>query len=254
MTVPPIGVLEPLGDSIPQPVQTAIDSLSVPVTTDIDTLALDQALLLAPGESALRSAPIGSTVLPINIEQGIPSVAGESLLTTLRTLLDHLAQRELTTCPTQPVAVLSITAENTLGRAIRDVTVLTDEPARISEFEFARGTGSDTSFALSADGMVSFRADGAVIATPAGTHGYAGTAGNLTISPATGLAVVPIAPFQIDPRQWVLPVEQLTCRIRRQGVPISIQLDGTQRAMINGGDSIEITPAGTIDVLVPALD
>lgn len=254
MTVPPIGVLEPLGGSLPQQVRTAIDSVSVSVTTNIDSLPLAEALLLAPGESALRSAPAEATVLAIDTDEGIPSVAMESLLTTLNALLDHLAQQELATLPTHPLPVLSVTAEDTLGRAIRDVTVLTDEPARISEFELTRGSGDNTSFALSADGMVSFRADGAVIATPAGTHGYAGTAGNLTISPETGLAVVPIAPFQIDPRQWVLPFEQLTCTIRRQGVPITIQLDGTQRAMITGGDNIKITPVGTIDVLVPALD
>nr|WP_231736957.1 hypothetical protein [Halobacterium sp. CBA1126] len=94
--------------------------------------------------------------------------------------------------------------------------VVTDEPARISEYAVeTRGRSVDE-----------VRADGVVVATPAGSHGYAADAGGPLLSAdADALAVVPVAPFRVERVQWVVDAPAAVTVVREEA-DVALFVDG----------------------------
>ena len=125
-------------------------------------------------------------------------------------------------------------------RAIFDVTLATDEPARISEYDVSsRGTS-----------VVRFRADGVVVATPVGSRGYAHRADGPLLSPALdAVAVVPIAPFEIRPQRWVLPNDRLSLSVlRADDGPVTLSVD--ERVVGSVDSTITIGVSDVLSTLV----
>ena len=171
--------------------------------------------VLVVGESGLLAAvdhEIEGPFLPVGLEDGPPSVP----LGSLDAALESLAEGRLKTVEYPTIQVESPHGSD---RALMDVTAVTAEPARISEYRAAK-----------ADGTVidQVRADGLVVSGPAGTPGYGTAAGAPHLDPAVrGLSVVPIAPFRTARPRWVVapPIE---IEVARRETPVSLVVDDTQ--------------------------
>lgn len=129
------------------------------------------------------------------------------------------------------------------GRALLDVTLVTSDPAKISEYGVhARGERLGT-----------VRADGMTVATPLGSAGYARAAGGPLLVPGTGVVAVPIAPFTTAPVVRVLRLD-VTLSIERDEGPVSLVLDDTLRRRVDPDERVRVERVGTLDVLtVPGL-
>ncbi|MFB6304823.1 MAG: hypothetical protein ABEH47_06630 [Haloferacaceae archaeon] len=141
-----------------------------------------------------------------------------------------------------PVLAVAVAGQS-VGRALMDVSLVTSDPARISEYGVhARG-----------ERIEAVRADGMTVATPVGSAGYARAAGGPLVAPGTGVAVVPIAPFTTNPVVRVLePTLALT--VERDERPVSLVLDDAVRRRVEPHERVDVRRAGTLDVLhVPGL-
>jgi NAD+ kinase len=129
-----------------------------------------------------------------------------------------------------PVLDVSV-AGDPAGSAITDVTLLTAEPARISEY----AVGSPDEW------IDTVRADGVVTATPVGSTGYARAAGGPLLSPGTGVVAVPISPYAMDAESWVLR-PPVSLSVERDEAAVSLLLDD---AVVR-----QVPPAARVDVRV----
>jgi len=126
-------------------------------------------------------------------------------------------------------------------RALFDLTLVTDEPARISEYTVRCG-GARVS---------TFRADGVVVATPVGSSGYARAAGGAVAAPATGVVtVVPIAPFATDTDHWALPEDDVGLVVERDETPVHLLVDGHDTGPVAPGRAIRVSTDGSFPVAV----
>ena len=147
------------------------------------------------------------------------------------------AVRALRTGATRTVEhpLLTVTVDGALvGSALADVTLMTDEPARISEYAVS----------TPAEHVGTFRADGVVVATPLGSTGYAHAAGGPILAPGTGVVAVPIAPYTTLPDSWVrqLPV---TLSVERDETDVSLILDDEAVADVPPHAAVELAADGT---------
>lgn len=129
--------------------------------------------------------------------------------------------------------LLAIDEDGERSVAVRDACLMSNEPARISEY----------SITSSASTIDRFRADGVVFATAAGSHGYARAAGGPLVAPDTGLSVVPIAPFKKDPDHWILQTSGGTCHVHRDETDVAVVVDGEHQRTVSGGAALAIRTA-----------
>jgi NAD+ kinase len=139
-----------------------------------------------------------------------------------------------------PVLGVAVDGE-TAGRAVRDVTLVTAEPARISEYRLAAGD----------DRGPAFRADGVVVATPLGSDGYAAAAGGPTLGTDTGVAVVPVAPFSTRAGVRVLD-PPLSLSVARDEGEVTLVVDGEASRAVPHGVPVRLSRAGTVTLLRPS--
>lgn len=186
----------------------------------------DADVLAALGEDALLdalSAASGAPVLPVGVSDEYGGVTRDDLPDALAALAG--GDYEVDDRPT-----LAVDAGGVTVRALADVMLVTDEPARISEYAVTtRGRDVDA-----------VRADGVVVATPAGSHGYAGDAnGPLLSADAGALAVVPVAPFRVERVQWVLDAPT-TVTVVREEADVSVFVDGRDRGFAAPHEPVEL--------------
>ncbi|MHC3437655.1 NAD(+)/NADH kinase [Natrialbaceae archaeon A-gly3] len=201
-------------------------------------LAREPSVLLAVGEEAALAAVRAETsvpVLPVDAGQGVRSVPGDRVSAALRGVLSGEATR-------RDLPTLRVDLDGgVVGRALFDVSLVTDEPARISEYSVRSRNR----------GVACFRADGVVVATPAGSHGYAGAAGGPVLSPELeGVAVVPVGPFVTQTRHWVLPDGEIRLSVERDYDPIALCVDDERITAVDCDSSITITAGGRFPTLV----
>ena len=172
----------------------------------------DAELIVTVGEDALLECAVRNEsrpIVPLDIE---------SPLSPSREQLSELLSTLSTQPPTVEITPLSVTAGGTTSTAVFDTTLVTTEPARISEY------------AISVAGRrhAEFRADGVVVATPLGSSGYSRAAGGPQLEPGTGVAVVPIAPFATHTDTWIIE-PPLTVRVERDD-SVTVFADTTRLA------------------------
>jgi len=126
------------------------------------------------------------------------------------------------------------------GPALLDVSLVTAEAARISEYG-VRASGRR---------LGAFRADGVVVATPLGAAGYAHAVGGPFVAPGAGLAVVPVAQFATDRSAWVLD-PPVACTVVRDEAPVSLAVDGTTVGEVSVGDAVGVAVVDAVDLLLP---
>lgn len=194
--------------------------------------------IVARGEAALKrvatQAP-NAPVLPIDVDPGIRSVPEERLHGAIESVLAGQSDVEH-----HPIVGVGVDGAR-VGAFLRDATLLTAEPARISEFAIES----------EAVGFVDeIRSDGVVVAAPAGSHGYAAAGDGPLLAPGTGLGVVPIAPFRIDRTRWVLPNRPLSVAIQRDEAEVTVEVDGVERQTVGKDATVTFEPADALEVLV----
>ncbi|MFO7833138.1 MAG: hypothetical protein R6V31_03565 [Halohasta sp.] len=139
--------------------------------------------------------------------------------------------------PTVDAHPLAVSVGDTASTAAFDVTLVTSEPARISEYTVSVG-GRD---------HATFRADGVVVATPLGSGGYGRAVGGPQLAFGTGLAVVPIAPFATIADAWVLR-PPLSIRLERDD---AVDVFADTDRLIDGaaGFTADIEPAPALSLV-----
>lgn len=254
---PVVGVVDPVtvSDS-PAPDSISSDEFTSVLSAHDATLErgeldvvldADPALLIAPGEATLAAiarataaASISAPILPVGSVAGVRSVSPDGLPDALAASLDGdatIRQR----AALEADAELEGEADRTAARAVFDLTLVTDEPAAISEFTI-RSQGST---------VATVRADGVVVATAAGTHGYASSVEAPQLSPAVdAVAVAPIGSFVTQTRQWVLPDRELVLTVDRDEQPVTLVADGRSVGRVPVNSPVAVSVAETVPLLV----
>ena len=124
-----------------------------------------------------------------------------------------------------------------LPPATNEVALMTASPAKMIEFE------------IIVDGalMEDFRADGVIIATSTGSTAYAMSAGGPIVDPRVdAIVLVPMAPFKLSSRPWVIPGEsRIEAKLRLPGKEALVVVDGQSTTTISQNDSVVICKAET---------
>lgn len=228
------------GDDRAADVARRLDDDRLDVHVDDATLgARSFDVLVAIEEGGLveaATADVEAPIVPVAAGPGIHSIsidAMESLKTTL-------ASRDWTVERHRPLDV-TVNGEH-LATAAFDVTLVTAEAARISEYSIrADGDRVDT-----------VRADGVVIATPAGSHGYARRVGAPVLTSSTGVTVAWIAPFRSDPNQWVLQPSTLSVTVERDDAAVDLLVDDRALRTVGTEDSVVVERGEPFPVAVVA--
>ncbi|SDX54829.1 NAD+ kinase [Halobellus clavatus] len=207
-----------------------------PTETDVGERIAAADVVVADGEAALLSLaghPPDCPVVPV----GTGATRYDVPATDVAAAVDAVGAG----VETAPHPVLGVTIDGeTVGHAVTDVSLVTAEPARISEYGVASGAGwSDT-----------VRADGIVVATPLGSEGYAHAVGGPLLAPETGLAAVPISPYAMHADVWVLR-PPVSVSVERDEAAVSLLLDDEEARTVPAKAPVEITVSRTLAVVTP---
>ncbi|WP_284009818.1 ATP-NAD kinase [Haloarcula pelagica] len=231
MTTPSVGVV---GD---ESVAERLSDDGVAVERHADGTVPETETVVAVGQAALSAVADTDSdplVLPVDAGRGVRSVARESITAAVRGLDGARTERHYT---------LSITrGGECVGRTVWDTTLVTEDAARISEFAITTPT----------DTIDAFRADGVVVATPAGSPGYARRVGGPVLAPSPVAVVAPIAPFATNPDHWVVPVDELTLSVERDEATVSLLVDDDRAGTVARGESVTLSESDPIRVAVVA--
>ncbi|NHX35720.1 MULTISPECIES: NAD(+)/NADH kinase [Halolamina] len=210
-----------------------------PVGADLSPLetADDAEVVVAVGPDAVVDAahtPNETPILAVDVGDDRQGTTREGLEAAAGALAEG-AYRGVT----HPVLGVDVDGER-VGRAVLDVTLMTSEPARISEY------------ALAAEGERLFdaRADGVVVSAPLGSAGYGRAAGGPIVAPGGGLSVVPVSPFSTRANQWVVP-GPLSLQVERDEGAVSLFLDGEERRQVHPAEPVEISVVDEFTCLRP---
>lgn len=215
---------------------------SITVGTVEEVLTAGVSLLVTigePGVTAVARAGTEVPVLPLGPVPGIETVDADDIDAAVTAVLngDTIERHH----PVLGVELESESASSHRVRALFDVTLVTSEPARISEYSVeSRG-----------DAIAQFRADGVVVATPAGSYGYASAVDAPQLSAAVdAVAVAPIAPFVTTTRRWVLPDDDVALSVERDEGDVSLLADDRTVGTVDISDRVSVTVDGTLSTLV----
>ncbi len=121
--------------------------------------------------------------------------------------------------------------------ATNEVTLITASPAKMIDFDVI------SNGAL----MERLRADGVIIATSTGSTAYAMSAGGPIVDPRVdAIVLVPMAPFKLSSRPWVVPGDSIVeLRLRLPEKEALVVVDGTNVATMANKDKLVISKAET---------
>lgn len=192
--------------------------------------------VVALGEKAvldLVRAGVSVPVLPVDAGAGLRSVPADETTAAVGSLLDGDWE-------TEPHPLLSIGVDGeTVADALFDATLVTSEPARISEYAVRTAD----------EHVETFRADAVTVATPAGTRGYSRAAGGPVVEPGTGVvSVVPVAPFATHVDDWVLPLPVALSVERNEGA-VSLFADDREVRGVRPGERVDLDRGGEMELV-----
>lgn len=127
------------------------------------------------------------------------------------------------------------------GIAMNDVVLQRNDHPRMIEFEM-----------YSREQLVfRLRADGLVLATPAGSTAYALSAGGAILHPQIdALSVVPICPHTVSNRPIILPADNpIELKLIDSPAPAALNLDGQVHSTLSANDHVHIKKAGDISLV-----
>ncbi|WP_158854276.1 NAD(+)/NADH kinase [Halorhabdus sp. CUG00001] len=218
-----------------------VESMGLRTVSGEPTDHEEATVAIAIGEPALfevaREWPT-TPILPVDVSAGHQAVPPGAL----QSALGHLADGTYT-IQNQPL--LSVTLDgDPVGTAVSDVMLVTAEPAHISEYTVERP----------AESISTFRADGVVVATPAGSAGYARQVGGPILSPdVAALSVVPIGAFKTERDHWVVSVPEetwaLKLSVEREEAPVSLLVDGHDTRRVAADEQLTLAHGGVISLM-----
>ncbi|SHG48786.1 NAD(+)/NADH kinase [Halobaculum gomorrense] len=186
------------------------------------------------GERALVETALGdpsAPILPVDAGDGRHAVPRADAGAAIAAVADGEGWTELR-------STLSVTVGGeSRARAVLDATLMTVEPARISEYAVAEAGDPE------AIGRV--RSDGIVVATPAGSSGYARAAGGSVLAAGTGLSVVPVSPFATTADTWVLD-DEARLRVERDDCDVRLIADGEVAGTVPPNVDIRVAVDGRV--------
>jgi len=99
--------------------------------------------------------------------------------------------------------------------------------------------------------MFRLRADGLVLATPAGSTAYALSAGGPIVHPEVeAISVVPLCPHTLSNRPVVIPAtDVVTLKLLSSPKPSVLNLDGQECLHLSEGDEVKVQKAGNISLI-----
>ncbi|MFC4549282.1 hypothetical protein [Halorussus sp. GCM10023401] len=202
-----------------------------------EATAADPGSVVAVGEAALLDlvrADVGAPVLPVDAGPGYGGVAAGDAAAGVESLLGGDFERD-----TRDVLAASVDGDPA-GRALADVMLVTAEPARISEYA-VRSRGEQ---------VARVRADGLVVSTPTGSHGYGRTAGGPILEPGSGVVgVLPVAPFAVNADHWVVSTDRpVTLSVERDESEVSLLLDDRTVRSVAPHVPVEVARDGALAV------
>jgi len=118
------------------------------------------------------------------------------------------------------------------GVAINDVVLQRNKHPRMIEYEMK----------IAGEFVFRVRADGLVLATPAGSTAYALSAGSAIVHPALdAISVAPVCPHTLSNRPIVVPADNLIeLTLKEVPAPAALNLDGQMCLELQEGDSIHV--------------
>ena len=192
--------------------------------------------VVAVGRAAVRAAGAADhepLVLPVGAGRGVRSVPPESVSAAVAGIDGGRVEHH-------PVFDVRVGGQPA-ATALWDVTAVTAEAARISEYTVTTATET----------VAQFRADGVTVATPAGSTDYARRVGGPVLAPTEDMgAVVPIAPFTTNPDHWVLGLSSLSVTVERDEATVALYVDGDRQGTVDCGESVEFHRTGRLRVAV----
>jgi len=200
----------------------------------------DPDAVVAVGETAAldvaRQRP-SMPLVPVDAGRGLRSVPSGRTTAVADAIVAGDWERE-----SHPLIRVEYAGE-TVAHALTDVTLVASEAARISEFSVTAG----------GDHVGQFRADGVVVATPAGTPGYARRLGTPVAAAGTGIvAVAPIAPFATNPDHWTVPDDRLRVTVERDDAEVRLFADDRSVLQVAFGEPVTLTTEQSIEVALLA--
>lgn len=234
---PTVGVVGPETAAVERAVGEAGGD---PATGTAAAVVGEAEYVVAVGEPALlavaRADPTGP-VLPVAAGRGVRSVPRGRVEEALAALLSGEFDRV-----EQPRLSVSI-ADRSRARVLADLMLVSAEPAQISEYTVRSG----------GERVAQFRADGVVVATPAGSTGYARAADGPVVPPGVdGLVVVPVAPFSTDVDHWVLPQTGLGLTVERDETAVHLIADDRVVGPVEPDEPVDVTVDGAVETAVVA--
>jgi NAD+ kinase len=199
-------------------------------------LEADPDVVVATGESALVDlvdAGVDVPVLPIGAGSGVQSVPPSGL-----DAMEHLVTGAYNIIRRPLLRAMTAQSEDI---ALFDLMLVTNEQARISEYTVYDGSAP----------VAKFRADGVVVATPAGSGGYAKAVDSPLLAPGTGVvSVVPVAPFATKVDSWVVNNNAVSLRVERDETPVELLVDGRSSGVVVRGEKLRIQQKGSIRLAI----
>ena len=177
-------------------------------------------------------------VLPVAVDGGLGGVPADALQSAVEGVRDgDYAVRET------PTLDVHVDGEH-VGTALADVMLVTSEPAHISEYTLSTPQGP----------LATFRADGVVVATPAGSRGYARRVGGAVLDPlADALSVVPVGMFSTTKGHWTLSLPDagpaITASINREEAPVSLLIDDRTCGRLDPADRLSLVRGDPLSVV-----
>ncbi len=122
--------------------------------------------------------------------------------------------------------------EEMIETATNEIAIMSAKPAKIIQFQVHIGDCL----------LDDIRADGVVFATPTGSTAYAMSAGGPIVNPrVNAIVVVPVAPFKLSSRPWVIPSDtEITIKLAAQKKEAIIAIDGQKSYRIRTGDVVKL--------------
>jgi NAD+ kinase len=211
------------------------DLAGISDATEIDEMYADLVIVFGGDGTILRSLqllPNPTPILGINMgEVGFLTVVDpESALYMIDDIINGFEVVER--------ARLSVKLnEYELPCAMNEAVIITSRPAKISQFS------------IHVDGklMEELRADGVVIATPTGSTAYAMSAGGPIVDPRVeGIIIVPLAPYKLSARPWVVPSwSSIRLELMREDKESMVVVDGQYTASVKRNDILTFTKCDT---------
>lgn len=205
---------------------------------DLETvLGQDPAALVVTGRRTLAQLLADPPNLPV-VPVGIPETTAAAVpgaRAAVRSALDGRGT-------VQQAPVLTVETGGQPVRALYDITLMTVEPARISEYRAVTTDGTT---------ITHLRADGIVVTTPLGSDGFAHrTGGPLLGRMFEGVAVVPVSPFSVARDRHVVE-PPLSVSVERDEGAVELIADGRRQLEVQKHEPLSIAIGGSLPIVSP---